>query len=914
MNSEKQKRLKELVYVVLFLCLTFPFYQVPLLWDNFEKVPFAYTMLEVIAGGVVVLLFLKDRLVKRISPVHLLFGALLLVMCIASKVNGNDGMKRSLEYAFATVMICLIIEYGILKNLRAFLESQIIFFGSLTYGNLILVCIFRKGMYSTMNGFYPENWLLGFKSGHIAFQAAFLFFLTIFTVLYKEKLRFAYISTALIMVSSFLVKNRTACLVLLPFFIIMLFPKMLDKTKIFNSVTLSLTGIFFTVFIVVFRGQKIFKWLIVDILHKRLDLTNRTFVWDKAFKEIKVYPFLGHGYKTFWFNSVIQTTHNEFVEVLYKCGIIGLFIFLSIIGYTVVKLFRTRKQDISKWISLFLGLYLLMFVLEQHAFANFFFIFIFAAHAGQLAALRDEQGADGPEEKAGKEIGRTKKSARNFLFTMFANVTAIIIGLLAQKIFINILGLEYAGLNGLFSNVITMLAIVDLGIGEAVVFHLYKPLKDKDEDLVLSLMKFYRKAFHIVAGIILVAGLCLIPILPLIAKPGEADVNLTAIFLIYLFDVVFSYLLSYKRSILYADQQNYLLSIIHIIYLISVNTAQLMMLYLTHDYYAYLLVKLAFRIFENIVISFLADRMYPFLKRRKAQPLDKEVLADIKKKVGALFFHKIGTFIVNGTDNILISVFLKLKTVGLYNNYFLVIDAATKLFQPAIAALTPSVGNMLITEDKEHSFSVFKRIRFMNFWIACFAATSMMVLIQPFIGWWFGGRYLLGMLVAVILSLQFFQLLMRGTYSAFQDAAGIFYENRFVPLAESLLNLVSSIILLKIFGLAGVFMGTIISSLALWCFSYPKFVYIRLFERRAVDYAKEMLGYLFIFFFVCSCTFFLAEGVNSYLNPAGLKKLILDGIICITVPNVLMAAVFFKNASFRYFLGMLLGKREKKVE
>ncbi|SEF54865.1 Membrane protein involved in the export of O-antigen and teichoic acid [Eubacterium ruminantium] len=908
MNEARDNKLKEIGYVMLFLCLTFPFYQVPLVWDNIGKVPLLYTILETIVGGIIVLLILKDRMVKKISPIFLLFGAILFTMCLAAKVNGNSGVKVSFQYAFATIVICLVIEYGIHRDLKSFLEAQIIFFGSLTYSNFILAIIYRKGMYDTTGGFYPENWLLGFKSGHIAFQMAFLFFLVMFCVIYERKMYFVYVSTAVVIISSLLVKNRTALMTLLPLVLFLAFSKVLKLNKIFNSITFSVLGIFLTVFFVVLRGQNMFKWLIVDIFHKRLDLTNRIYVWDKAIKEIKEFPVLGHGYQTFRFNSVIVTTHNEFVEVLYKCGIIGLVIFLLIIGYSVYKLFKNKKEMTSQWISVFLLLYLFMFVMEQHAFANFFFIFVFAAHAGRFKEIREEQEKASDEEKSSAEAGRTGKSAKNFLFTLVANFAAILIGLLAQKLFIKILGLEYAGLNGLFSNVITMLAIVDLGIGEAVVFHLYKPLKEKDETLVLSLMKFYRKAFHIVAGIISVIGICLIPVLPLITGKVEADVNLTLVFIIYLLDVVLSYFLSYKRSILYADQKNYFISIVHIVYLISVNTAQLLMLYFTHDYYLYLLIKLAFRILENVVISVMADKMYPFLRKKKAEPLSRDVLADIKKKVGALFFHKIGTFVVNGTDNILISVFLSIKTVGLYNNYFLVTDAATKLFQPAIAALTPSVGNMLISEDREHTFRVFKRIRFMNFWIAAFAASSMAALIQPFIAWWFGKKYVLPLAVAIILSLQFFQLLMRGTFSAFQDAAGIFYENRFVPLVESLLNLVSSIILLKIFGLAGVFAGTIISSMALWAFSYPKFVYKKLFERRISDYVKEMLGYLILFLIIAATTYISVYLINDMVSLEGFKQLLLDGVLCMIIPNMLMALMFIKNESFRYFLGMILKK------
>ncbi|MBO5521160.1 MAG: O-antigen ligase family protein, partial [Eubacterium sp.] len=668
-------------------------------------------------------------MLRKLPLLIWLIGGLFLVMVIAAGVNGGS-VKRSLEYAFATLMFCLVIEYGIQRNLRALLGAGVWFFGVLTAINLITICVFPRGMYRALEHYW-ETWFLGFKSGHIPYHMAFLFFAVLYAVLCdREKWSVVYIGILLVFVSNLTVKNRTAILVLLPLIAVIFIPRILKFTRVMNILTYAGAGIVMNLLFVVFRKQELFRWLIVGVFHRRMDLTYRTGVWDAAFQVIREHLYIGHGYSTFEYSPIIVTTHNEVLEVLYKTGLTGLILFLIILVLAVIRLFRNRKLETAQWISIFLGAYFLMFVMEQYAFANFFFILLFAWHCADLRMLADTQ-----EERrrsvtlkgTGSDAGRTGKSARNFAFTLFANVTAILIGLIAQRLFIRLLGLEYAGLNGLFSNVITMLAIADLGIGEAVVFHLYRPLEEGDTETVKSLMQFYRRAFHIVAGVIAVAGLCLIPALPYLAKPTEADVSLTVIYLIFLADVVFSYFLSYKRAILYADQKNYIISTIHMLYLLGMNTGQLAMLYITHNYYAYLLIKVVFRILENVVITARANRMYPYLRERDVRPLTGEIRADIKKKVGALFFHKIGTFAVNGTDNILILTFLGLMTAGLYNNYYLVIDAATKLFGPALTALTPSVGNMLVTDKPEHWFAVFRRIRFMSFWIATCAATALLV-------------------------------------------------------------------------------------------------------------------------------------------------------------------------------------------
>jgi len=919
MQSVEKRKWNIVKELVFFLFLTAPFFQVGYLMDTVSWVPKAYTLWQVIAGAIICVYFVKDKMVRKLLSIYIPIAGLLITMCIASGVN-EGSLKRALQYSFGTVVICLVMQYGIEKSLKRFLQSQIILFGGLSYLNFMSVLAYPGGLYSYLD-YYRDSWFLGFKSGHIPYQIAFLFFVLIYREICveKEKQRsyseFMWFSIIMIYASNVLVKNRTAMVILLPVAIAAAFPKMLRFTKLFNVAIYALAGIFMNLLLVVFRGQELFRWLIVGVFHRSMTLTLRVYVWDLAMKRIVEHPIIGHGYDTFVFSEEIVTTHNEILELLYKTGIVGLLFFAVLLVLVMIKLFKNRKNTAAAYISGFLGVYFLMFVMEQHAFANFFFILIFGMYAGKLeeiyAAQKEKERAiadSGAVEKESRESeegsSRMQNSYRNFFFTMGANVTAIFIGLIAQKLFLALFGLEYAGLNGLFTNVIAMLGIVDLGIGEAVVFHLYKPLRDNDRAKVKSLMQFYKWAFRIVACTITVLGLCLIPVLPYIAKTDNASVNLTVIYLIYLADVVFSYFLSYKRSILYADQKNFYISKVHMWYLIGMNTAQLVFLYLTKNYYVYLLAKIVFRVLENVVISIIADRLYPYLKEKKAERLDEETNKDIRKKVGALFFHKIGGFVVNGTDNILISVFFGLGTVGLYNNYFMVIDAATKLFGPAVASLTPSVGNLLVSKDDKAAFGTFRKIRFLNFWIAAFAGTAMLVLFQPFIEFWFGKEYLLSFPVALVLSFQFFQNLMRGSFSAFQDAAGIFYENRFVPLVESIVNIASSIVLLKLFGLPGVFAGTIVSSLCLWGFSYPRFVYKKLFKRGIGQYISEMLGYLVVYLIVAMLSFFVGNGIRSCFAEPGFGVLVLEVLVSLAVPNLLLALIFIRHDVFRYFVGV----------
>ncbi len=496
---------------------------------------------------------------------------------------------------------------------------------------------------------------------------------------------------------------------------------------------------------------------------------------------------------------------------------------------------------------------------------------------------------------------RTKNSIKNTSVSFITNLLTIVIGLIAQGIFIKILGSEYLGINGLFSNIISMLGIVELGVGSAIIYHLYKPIAEEDIKKVKALMNFYKKCYTIIALIILTIGLMIIPYLNLFIEEVTIDINISLVYILFIIEIVCSYLLSYKRSIINANQKNYLVNFIHIGYLVILNILEIIVLVLTKNYYLYLGIKIVMRILENVGVTLLANKLYPYLKNNN-EKLDENTKKDIFQKVKALFFHKIGGFIVLGTDNIIISKFIGIIEVGLYSNYYMIIDAVEKLFGQVIRVITPSVGNMLVKESSEKSFEIFKRVRFLNFWIATFSGISLLVVMNSFITVWIGSKYLLATCVLIVLVLNYYAKSMRSCHMIFKEAAGIYYEDRYIPLLESVLNIVASLILLKYFGLAGIFMGTIISSLALYCISYPKYVYKKLFNRSYLNYTKETLGYLSIFLVLAVITYKISRLIvisNAFLS------LIINCLIAVVIPNLVLLIIFWHTDNFKYYLNLL---------
>lgn len=500
---------------------------------------------------------------------------------------------------------------------------------------------------------------------------------------------------------------------------------------------------------------------------------------------------------------------------------------------------------------------------------------------------------------------------KNTIASLLTNFLTIIIGLVAQAVFIKILGTEYLGLNSLFNNIISMLAIAELGIGSAIIYKLYKPIIENDRETIKSLMKFYKKSYQTIGLFVLIIGLVLMPFLKFFIdfETVTININIYCVYLLFLIDTVISYYVSYKRSILYADQKNYIINLTHCVFIIILNVLQLTLLYFTKNYFIYLILKIIVKFLENIAITYIANKKYNFLKEKDVRKLDENVEKDIFKKIKALFFHKIGAFVVLGTDNILISKLIGLDTLGLYSNYYLIIYAVRTVFGQITQATTASVGNMLETENKEKCLYIFNKIRFMNYWLSVFCATSILLMMDSFIKIWLGQEYILAQVVLIVLVIDLYQKLMRGVYNSFKEAAGIYYEDRFVPLLESALNIIFSIVCFKFLGLAGIFAGTIISSTALYCYTYPKYIYVGLLKSNYISYIKETIKYLIIFIIILIISYVLCNFLvfqDDYLN------FIKNGICALIIPNVLLVIIFNKNENFKYYYKMLKNRLPRK--
>ncbi len=448
--------------------------------------------------------------------------------------------------------------------------------------------------------------------------------------------------------------------------------------------------------------------------------------------------------------------------------------------------------------------------------------------------------------KAAKKIKKSDP-LKNSASAVIGNVVNILVKFALQKIFLDSLGLEYSGLNGILTNIIAALNIAELGVGIAVTYNMYEPIKKKQTETVRALMKFYKKAYDIIALIVTVAGIVVMPFLHLIIRDEIPGVNIYFAYLIVLFGAAISYLLSYRQSLLYAMQNGRITTNVQTIGNVVIAGLQALLLIYTKNFYLYLAAKIAIQFIENIFLFRITKRKYPEYCEKAVNRLDKKIEKDIFKKMRALFVHKASSFVIFSTDNIIISSFINVATVGLYSNYHMITSALETVFAQAIKALTPTVGHLLVDKDQKKNYKVFKKIRNVNFAMAMLSSVGLMALADLFIRLWIGKEYILPDYTLAILVAVHFQRVMRESFAVFKEAAGIYYEDRYVPIIESAINIVASILLVMWIGLPGVFIGTFLSSLVLWCYSYPKFVYKKLFGRTYKQYAVEVFLYALIF-------------------------------------------------------------------
>lgn len=501
---------------------------------------------------------------------------------------------------------------------------------------------------------------------------------------------------------------------------------------------------------------------------------------------------------------------------------------------------------------------------------------------------------------------RTKNSFKNLLVGIICQILIIIMSFVSRTFFIKILGNEYLGINGLYTNVLSILSLAELGLGNVMLFSLYKPIANNDKDKIKSLISFYKKTYCLIAVIILVIGLALIPFLNIFINTTTLNnFELITYYILFLLDSVATYLFIYKTSLIDADQKNYVIKKYTTYSSLTCKTIQILLLYLTKNYYAFLICQIIFTIINNILLNLKANKMYPFLKEKKTKKLTKQDKKAIFTNIKATFVYKLSSKLLNSTDNILISIIVGTIYVGFYSNYFLIITGLNSAILILSNAIMASIGNLNAKESSDRQYKVFRTLIYIYDWIMCFCAISFFILSDDFITIWLGKKYILDNLTVFAIALNFFAAGVEIPIWLYREALGLFNKVKWIIFSSAIINIILSIIFGYKFGMLGILISTVVSKLITSAWYEPYILFKEKFNIKINKYIKQQLTLMCvtIICFVITYTITnLTNFDNIYFN------LLCDGLICLLSINFIFYIFTRKTKEFNFFKQKIINK------
>lgn len=506
---------------------------------------------------------------------------------------------------------------------------------------------------------------------------------------------------------------------------------------------------------------------------------------------------------------------------------------------------------------------------------------------------------------------RIINSIKNITFGIGSQITSTVLAFITRSIFVHSLGVEYLGINGLFSNILSILSLANLGFGSAIVFSLYRPIKENNLLEIKGYMNIYKKVYSFIGIFIFVIGLMLIPFLPRIIN-GEVNIkeNIILIYVLFLIDSSISYFYAYKQSILVASQKNYIISKIHMYIIVISNILQIGILLMYKEYLLVLGIQLLFRFIENRVISRYADKEFPFLIDKNINgKLSETKLQELYKNVYSMFLYKISGTIINSTDNIVISYFIGVIPVAIYSNYLLVISTLNTFLSYIFSSITASVGDLVASNNDNKKKFIFDEIFFLSFWMYGFCSIGLYVLLNDFIYIWVGEEYILDKFTVIVLIINFYTAGMQSSSTTYRDTTGLFSIGKYRPIIAAILNLSISVILAPRFKIAGVILGTIVSRILVYFWFDPYVIHKYIFNESVKTYFLRYVKYSVLLLFTSYITEITANLIKSKIL---FMNFTFKCTVCILVPNILFVVVFSKSEYFMYIVNILKSIISKK--
>lgn len=507
---------------------------------------------------------------------------------------------------------------------------------------------------------------------------------------------------------------------------------------------------------------------------------------------------------------------------------------------------------------------------------------------------------------------RTQSAIRIALSSSIRVIIGIVMTFASRTLFICLLGAEYLSLNGLFTNILTVLSLADLGIGSAIVFFLYKPIVDNDKGKIIALIGFYRNCYRLIGFTILIIGLFIMPFLPqLVNFDAEVEVNLYLVYFLFLLNTTCTYLLfAYKQCILQANQQGYIIENITSIFTIINSISDFIVLLVWKDYILYLIIRLILVLIKNLIIGYYADKNFIYLKSMENSQLSKDEKKYFFKSLYNISIFNIGDRLINSTDNIIISAFLGTILVGYYSNYYMIVTQLRAGYSAIMKSFQAGIGNVIAANDK-NKFQIYKKLSFINHFLGTLCTVELCQVFNSFIYVWIGrldDNYLLSQEVVIIIALNFYYDNSTWILNMFREANGDFKIGRYISLFTGIANILLSISLVKRFGLPGVLLSTILCKYLIAVFPFVFGIGNRTLDGRGFFLVKEYWVH-FITMIICmiiswqSCRWLHLKG-NLYM-------VIIEGMTCCIVVCIVFILFYGRCEEFKFMWNEILNIKHR---
>lgn len=493
---------------------------------------------------------------------------------------------------------------------------------------------------------------------------------------------------------------------------------------------------------------------------------------------------------------------------------------------------------------------------------------------------------------------RLINSTINMVYSFGVKLASFFSGFILRTVFIKVLGMEYAGVSGLFTDVLMVLSFAELGISTAMTYALYKPIAEQDKDKIQKLMCFYKWAYRFVAGSVLTLGLICVPFIHLIiTNVPDITESITLIYILYLLNTSVSYLLIYKSTMLTASQKNYEISKITIKVSITRCIIGCILLVVFKNFIVYLLMEIVLSVFQNILIGKKAEKLFPEMKETPKEYLEKKEVKNLFKDIKALFLYKISGVVLGGTDSIIISTFVGTGLVGVLANYNLIVKNIYTLILQIFTSMSASIGNLAVTSSKKKQYQVFKATLLMSFWLFGFCTVELYAGLNLFMKLWMGANCTFSKGIVLILIIDFYLTGMMSPVSSFRTSNGLFVQGQYRPLIMALINIVVSVGLVKWLGVAGVLFGTVFSRVVTQIWYDPYLIYKYVFEKSVFLYVKKMIVYVGIIIGCSGICRYLGNQIG-YMNT--LMELVIKIILNAVIFNGVCLVLFSRSEEFIY--------------